>query len=166
MKKKDITANAPASLIEFVEKKYTEVDVDEERRKSRAIVVAQERQRREEENLQNGLKYARKIWRWVQNMQQSDLGKKMMRLSHVPTAYRLVYFWDGYETGTTNWISLAFSEDGLIRPLGTRMFTYTKFNSADELAKDIPTDILKEVCQAIDCGSVWQRIEKGFKQKG
>lgn len=165
MNKKEITANAPKSLLEYVNKKSAEIDADDKRREAAELLAAQERERREKENLQHGLELANKIWKWVQNIRRSDLGKKLIRLSHIPTAYHLIIFWDGYETSTTNWFSLAFSDEGLIRPLGTRMFTSTKFSSASELAKKIPTDVLHRACVAIDDGSVWQRIEKGFLKK-
>lgn len=167
MKKKDIFVGAPVSLFLLVNAKMTEVAAEDERREAVALLDAQAHQRREKYNLKHGLKYAQKIWRWVKDVRNSDFGKKMMWLSHIPTVYHLVVFWDGYANNKTdpynrNWFSLAFGEDGLIRPLYGRMFTFTKFSSANELSQKIPTDVLEKVCAAIDDGSVWKRIEKGF----
>lgn len=165
MKKKDVTANAPVSLVKYINQKHVGIVATEKKQKENEKLTEENRRRREEKNLREGLDCAKKIWHWVEEMRQSDLGKKMIRLSHVPTAYRLVVFWDGYEPGTTRWFSLAFYEDGLMRPHYGRMFGYTKFNSADELAKSFPPEILEKICVVIDDGSVWKRIEKGFKQK-
>lgn len=170
MKKKDMTDDAPNSLVEYVNKKWAELDAAEEKRKAATLLEAQYRHRREKENLLKGLILAREIWQWAKDIRRSDLGKKLMRLSHMPTEYHLVVFWDGYGNNITDphnrdWYSLAFAERGLIRPLYGRMFTSIKFNSANDLVKKIPIDVLEKVCIAIEDGSVWQRIEKGFLKK-
>jgi len=47
-------------------------------------------------NLKNGLVYARKIFRWTNAFRRSIDGQELMRVSHIPTAYSIIFLFDDH----------------------------------------------------------------------
>lgn len=115
------------------------------------------------ENLKTGLIYARKIFLWANAFRNSFVGQELMRVSHIPTAYHNIFFFDGH-VENTDWVGLGVNPKGLCLNYGGRYsslsqkFVYT----SKELAETVDTRILKEVCEWIDNGKVWECIERRF----
>jgi len=127
----------------------------------------QEREAKEKalraENLKNGLVYARKIFRWTNAFRNSIVGQELMRKSHIPTIYNNIFFFDGH-IENTNWVGLVVSPKGLCLNHGGRYSNLSQrfVTTSKELAESVDARILKEACEWLDNGKVWECIERHF----
>ena len=131
---------------------------------------AQQKQEREAEekalraeNLKNGLVYAQKIFLWTNAFRNSSVGQELMKKPHIPTAYNNIFFFDGH-IENTNWVGLIVNPKGLCLNHGGRYSNlFQRFvHTSKELAESVDTRILKEACEWLDNGKVWECIERRF----
>ena len=115
------------------------------------------------ENLKNGLAYARKIFLWINAFRNSSVGQELMKKSHIPTAYNNILFFDGH-IENISWVGLIVNPKGLCLNHGGRYGNlFQEFvRTSKELAECVDTRILKEACEWLDNGKVWECIERRF----
>lgn len=113
--------------------------------------------------LKTGLVYAKQVFDWAESFRDSDLGKELMRASHIPTAYENIFFFDGHVEGV-DWVGLVVSPKGFFLNRGGRYSTLTQqaIKSSSDLARSVDTKVLKMACEWIDNGKVWECIERRF----
>ena len=157
MAKKDSVLLIPEN-IEKLAKKFREKRIASEKLKAQQ---EQEREAKEKalraENLKNGLVYARKIFQWTNAFRNSFVGQELMKVSHIPTAYNNIFFFDGH-IENTNWVGLVVNPKGLCLNHGGRYGNLSQrfVNTSKELAELVDTRILKEACGWLDNGKVWE----------
>ena len=163
MARKNPVFFVPDNIVKLA-KDFETKRADEERLRAKQ---KQEREAREKrlrsERLKTGLKYAEKIYAWTKSFQYSVVGQELMRQSHIPTAYENIFFFDGHLDGLA-WVGFVIESKGLFLDSGGRWSHLGRknINSAIELAKSVDTRILKEVCEWIESGKVWECIERRF----
>lgn len=109
-----------------------------------------------------GASYAEKIFKWAKAFQESDIGKKLMRISHIPTAYKFVFFFTGKAEGK-EWTGIGVScQKGVLWTHGRKYELHHYEDTPEELTGSIDPDILKLACEWIDDGRVWKCIEERF----
>lgn len=181
MNKDKVIVNAPASLIELVNKKIKQIEDEMISQLSYAERKDLERIERGEtvpgfpldldilkkefqQDLKQRIPLARKIWRWADAMNHSDIVKLMIFVGHEPIGHKMIVFWSGSRPLLKNTIKLALSfRNGLILFYDDRIFDYTVFRSAKHLAENLGMDTLRDIWTAIDDDSVWKNIEQGFE---
>ena len=125
------------------------------------IVANVERKRIErkktEDRIKAGIKYARKIFKWVKKFERSDDGLKIIHTG-VKHRYREgIFFFDAKVPGF-DWRGLGVSEKGLwwtYNGCGARE-QYVK--TSKELASQVESEILKVACETLEDGRVWKCI--------
>lgn len=118
------------------------------------------RQSIERENIKNGLVYAKKIWAWAGIFRNTDIGRKLIKVSHTSAAYNWVCFFDGHIEGRP-WRGLGISvKKGVCWMRSGCGATPQALESPKDLARVIDTEILKLACEWIDNGKVWECIEE------
>jgi len=161
--KKDSVLLVPENINKLAKK------LRDERVASEKLRAQQEQERKSKEkalraeNLKNGLTYARKIFQWTNAFRNSPVGRELMKVSHVPTAYHNIFFFDGH-VENTNWVGLVVNPKGLCLNHGGRYSNLFQrlVNTSKELAESVDTRILKEACEWLDNGKVWECIERRF----
>lgn len=137
----------------------------EEERKARQKKSKEERERKrmQAKRLKSGLPYAEKIFVWAGLFRKSSIGRELMEVSHIPTAFSNIFFFNK-KVGELKWVGFVVSPRGLRLNSGGRYNTLTEkqVKSASHLAKSVDTRILQVVCEWIDSGKVWKCIERGF----
>lgn len=113
--------------------------------------------------VKEGLALAKKVFAWAESFRESEVGKELMRVSHVPTAYRNIFFFDGRVPGAER-VGLVVTHQGLFLDNGGRMSCLFRkeINSPRELAASVDARVLQEVCAWIEDGRVWDCIKRGF----
>ncbi len=117
------------------------------------------------ERLKKGLVYATKIMVWAQDFRSSTEGRRLMHISHMPTTYKGVYFFDGEIQGLPK-IRLGISSKGLFIDRGGRFSSQRNpvvCKSVCDLAQAVETIVLEVACDWIESGAVWVCIERGFQ---
>lgn len=133
----------------------------EEREFTDKIKAAKIKQEKiEKENIKSGIFYAKKIWSWARKFVRADIGRKLIKVSHTPTAYKWVCFFDGHIEGLS-WRGLGITDEGVCWMRSGCGATPQLFNSLRDLAK-MDTKILRLACEWIDNGKVWECIERRF----
>lgn len=163
MTKKDSVLLVPENINKLA-KNYRD-----ERVASEKLRAQQEEERKTKEkalraeNLKNGLVYARKIFLWTNAFRNSSVGQELMKKSHIPTAYNNIFFFDGH-VENTNWVGLVVNLKGLCLNHGGRYSNLFQrhVHTSKELAESVDTRILKEACEWLDNGKVWECIERRF----
>ena len=114
-------------------------------------------------NLKSGLNYAEKIFKWAEDFRKSEVGKKLIKISHIPIAYKQIFFFVDDVEGV-NAPEFVVDLKGLW--LDTRgMYSHFRrrhIKSPIGLAKEVSPKVLKAVCDSIDSGEVWECIKNGF----
>lgn len=163
MAKKDSVLFVPENINKLAKKLRDERVVSEKLRAQQE----QEREAKERawraECLKTGLVYARKIFLWTNAFRNSFVGQELMKKSHIPTAYNNIFFFDGH-VENTNWVGLVVNPKGLCLNHGGRYSAlFQRFvHTSKELAESVDTRILKEACEWLDNGKVWECIERRF----
>lgn len=163
MSKKDSVFLVPENINKLAKK------LRDERVTSEKLRAQQEQEREAKqkalraENLKNGLAYARKIFLWTNAFRNSSVGQELMKKSHIPTAYHNIFFFDGH-VENTNWVGLVVNPKGLCLNHGGRYSSlFQRFvHTSKELAESVDTRILKEACEWLENGKVWECIERRF----
>ena len=148
----------------------------DERVSSEKLIAQQKREREAKtkairaENLKNGLAYARKIFLWVNAFRNSSVCQELIKVSYIPNisnARSNVFFFDGH-IENVNWVGMVVKPEGLYLRDGGRLSNlFERFvRTPKELAKLVDTRILKEACEWIDNGKVWECIERRFDYLG
>ena len=162
MAKKDSVLLVPENINKLA-KKLRDERVASERLRAQQ---EQEREAKEKalraENLKNGLAYARKIFLWTNAFRNSSVGQELMKKSHIP-GYNSIFFFDGH-IENINWVGLVVNPKGLCLNHGGRNSNlFQRFvHTSKELAEYVDTRILKEACEWLDNGKVWECIERRF----
>lgn len=139
---------------EEIRKKNEKLQKRMEEESKKAAIVA--------ERIALGAPYAEKIFKWTKAFRESDIGKKLMEISHIPTAYKFVFFFTGKAEGK-EWTGIGVScQKGVLWGHERRYELHHYEDTPEELAGNIDPDILKLACEWIDDGRVWKRIEEGF----
>lgn len=163
MAKKDSVFSIPENINKLAKK------LRDERMASEKLRAQQEQERKAKEkalraeNLKTGLVYARKIFLWTNAFRNSIVGQELMRKSHIPTAYNNIFFFDGH-IDNTNWVGLVVNPKGLCLNHGGRYSNlFQRFvSTSKELAESVDTRILKEACEWLDNGKVWECVKRRF----
>jgi len=144
---------------EFLTKRVAKQTLERLQKRTEAIA----RKVIEEGRLESGLVYAQRIFNWAKAFRESDMGQELMETSHVPTAYKNIFFFDG-QIERTPWLGFGVSPKGLFLSRDNRFETLTRkyIESAEDLAKSVAAKVLKTVCEWIDNGLVWECIERRF----
>lgn len=161
MTKKDSVFFVPENIEKLAKK------LRDERIASKKLSTKQEQERRAKEKawhakcLKTGLVYARKIFLWTNAFRNSSVGQELMKVS--PTAYHDIVFFDGH-VENTNWVGLMVNPKGLCLNHGGRYRALSQrfVHTSKELAESVDTRILKEACEWLDNGKVWECIERRF----
>ncbi len=113
--------------------------------------------------VKEGLAFAKKVFAWAESFRESEVGQELMRVSHTPTAYSNIFFFDGRVEGA-EWVGLVVTPQGLFLDNGGRMSCLFRkaIDSPQELAASVDTRILKDACEWIDDGRVWRCIKRRF----
>ena len=111
--------------------------------------------------LKAGLKYATKVFLWAKALKESSPGQELMRKSHPPTAYSVIFFFDGHIIGV-RWVGLGISPAGLFLTRGGRFFSHHMISSPKNLAESVETVTLEMAAECIDSGEVWDCIKRRF----
>lgn len=144
--------------------KFRNNRLDDERvRKQKKIEREKQERQTRDKRLKDGLVYAKKIYRWAELFRTSAVGQELMKVSHIPTAYQNIFFFDGHIEGV-DWVGLVLSPKGLSLDSGGRWSTLTRkeIKSALDLAASVDTRILELACEWIDDGQVWECIKRHF----
>ena len=155
--------NFPENICSLADK-FRESRLEKEKKeKEEKLKREQERRRIQDERLKDGLSYAKKVFAWATAFRKSRVGKELMRVSHIPTAYSNIFFFDGRIEGT-NWVGFLVDPKGIQLNHGGRYSTLTQkaIKSPLHLAKSVDTKILVAACEWIDTGKVWECIERRF----
>lgn len=163
MSKKDSVLLIPENIKKLAKK------LKDERVASENLRAKQEQERMAKEKawraecLKTGLVYARKIFLWTNAFRNSSVGQELMKKSHIPTAYNNIFFFDGH-VENTNWVGLVVNPKGLCLNHGGRYSSLSQrfVHTSKELAESVDTRILKEACEWLDNGKVWECIERRF----
>lgn len=161
-KKKVLEINFPDDISkmaqEFRHKRLEKVIQEGFFRKIRREEAARLKTRRVKE----GLAFAKKVFAWAESFRESEVGQELMKVSHIPTAYSNIFFFDG-QIGI-RWVGLLVTPQGLFLDNGGRMSCLFRkeINSPKELAAFVDTRVLKEACAWIEDGRVWECIKRGF----
>jgi len=161
--KKDSVFFVPENIKQLAEK------FREERIASEKLEAQQKQEQKAKERairtkrLRTGLDYARKIFLWTNAFRNSFVGQELMKISHETRVYKNIFFFDGHIKGV-NWVGLIVNPKELLLSYGGRWSVLGResINSAKELAGSVDTKILKEACEWIDNGKVWECIERRF----
>lgn len=162
-KKKVSKINFPDDISKMAQRSKTlrleKVIQEEFSRKIRREKAARLKTKRVKE----GLAFAKKVFVWAESFRESEAGQELMRVSHIPTAYSNIFFFDGRIEGT-RWVGLLVTPQGLFLDNGGRMSCLFRkeINSSRELAASVDTRILKEACEWIEDGRVWDCIKRRF----
>jgi len=116
-----------------------------------------------EKRLKEGLKYAKQIFKWASSFRKSKVGRKLIVISHIPIAYKQIFFFDGHVEGA-DWIVFVVSREGLFLNTGGlySFFSQKEISSSSVLASSVDVKILKTTCDWINDGRVWECIERRF----
>ncbi len=156
--------NFPESIIKLADK-YRQQELEKQRVQKQKRQESERNEKRvRAERLKSGLEYAEKIFGWASSFIKSRVGKELMKRSHIPTLNNNVYFFDGFsEKGC----ALGVFPGGLIFDRGGRYSSLCQevMRSTEELAVAFDAEILKNVCEWIDNGKVWECIERHFNYR-
>ena len=110
-----------------------------------------------------GLVYAKKVFLWAETFQNSFVGQELMEMSHIPTAYKNIFFFDGHIEGV-DWVGLVVTPKGLYLDHGGRYSALSRktINTPIELAESVDARVLKMACEWFDNGWVWDCIKRRF----
>lgn len=114
--------------------------------------------------LKLGLGYAERIFGWAEAFRKHELGRELIKKSHLPTACHGVFFFDGHIEGVDSWVGMGVNQEGIFLDRGGKMSAAFRkiVKSASELAIAVDQKILREVCLWIDNGKAWDCIERRF----
>lgn len=163
MAKKDSVLSIPENINKLAKKLRDERVASEKLRAQQEQEQEAKEKALRAENLKTGLVYARKIFQWTNAFRASFVGQELMKVSHVPTAYKNIFFFDGH-VENTNWVGLVVNPKGLCLNHGGRYSSLSQrfVKTSKELAEYVDTRILKEACEWLDNGKVWECIERRF----
>lgn len=153
----------PDDITELADK-FRKNRLDEERvRKQKKLEREKQEKQTRDKRLKEGLEYAKKIYRWAELFRTSAVGQELMKVSHIPTAYRNIFFFDGRVEGV-DWVGLVVSPKGISLDSGGRWAALARkeMKSASDLAASADTRILELACEWIDNGKVWECIKRRF----
>lgn len=169
-KRKDSEINFPEDVLKMAQEFKTRRLEKEMIEHQREILRNQEAARLKTERFKEGLVFAEKVFAWAKSFRESEVGKELMRVSHIPTAYANIFFFDGQIEGI-KWVGLLVTPKGLFLSNGGRWSAafYKVIDSPEGLATSVDTRVLKEACAWIEDGRVWDCIKRRFaylKEKG
>ncbi|MBI2099331.1 hypothetical protein HYT45_02890 [Candidatus Uhrbacteria bacterium] len=160
---KDLEISFPEDILKMAQE-FKMRRLEKEIRKIREeFLRRQEAARLKTERVKTGLAFAKKVFAWAKSFRESEAGKELMRVSHIPTDYQNIFFFDGHVAGT-EWVELVVTPQGLFLDNDGKMSCLFRkeINSPRELAASLDTRILKESCEWIDDGRVWECIKRRF----
>lgn len=160
---KNDSLNFPADISNLADK-FREDRLEKKGVKEQKKVEREKREKQlREERLKDGLKYAKRIYQWAQLFRTSVVGQELMKVGHIPTAYKNIFFFDGHVEGV-GWVGLVVSPKGLLLDSGGRwaVLSRKEIKSASDLATSVDTRILELACEWIDNEKVWECIKRRF----
>lgn len=152
----------PEEIIRFARESHKRILDEKEQEEVKRRAREEENSRIRCERLKNGLRYAKKVFEWAEDFKKSRVGQELMEISHLPSATKNVFFFDGNIAGV-NWLGLAITPKGLLLVTGGRCRTEKHVESAPDLAASVDTKILQAACKWIKNGRVWECIKDRFR---
>lgn len=143
----------------FRKERLAKEKVDKRNRREKETAIKRIRTKR----LMMGSVYAKKIFDWARSFRKSGTGQELMRMSHLPTLEKNIFFFDGNVEGS-EWVGFVVSPEGLLLDPGGRWSILARkiIKSPSDLAYSVDTKILKTACEWIESGKVWECIERRF----
>ncbi len=164
MKKPDESQlNLPKDVQKLADK-FRKKRLDKARiEKEKKLKAKKDKKALDAKRLKEGLVYAKEVFEWAENFRKNKIGKEFLEVSHVPTAYCQVFFFNG-KVPDTEWMGLGISTKGMRLTHGGRWAAMTMIDvySAEDLAREVDTRILKEASEWIKNGKAWKCIIDGF----
>lgn len=152
----------PENIIELAERLFGERARKENERLEKRKGEKLREERIIAERMVLGMPYAEKVFKWAQAFRESEIGKKLMEISHIPIAYRFVLFFADRIEGK-EWTGLGVSlQRGVFWTHGRKYEFHHYIETSGELAGSVDADVLKLACECIDNGRVWKCIEERF----
>lgn len=155
--------NFPTDISNLADK-FCEDRLEKEKIKKQEKVEREKQEKQlREKRLKDGLKYSKKVYQWTKLFRKSVVGQELMKVSHIPTAYQNIFFFDGHIEGV-DWVGLVVSPKGISLDSGRRWSPLSRkeIKSALDLAASVDTRILELACEWIDNGKVWECIKRRF----
>lgn len=153
---KDIEELADKLAVDIANKKKAKEDKEAERKKA-AILAAKK-------NQEAGLPYAREIFQWAKQFENSEAGKKLLRIGNIYADNIGVCFFNGYVKGAMN-RRLGICKEGVwFHSFGCGA-TMRVMKSPEELALHIQTPTLMLACEWIKNGRAWECIKETLLQR-
>ena len=162
-KKKEMEISFPDDIRKMAQGSKTQRLEKEMREEFSRKIRREKAARLKTKRVKDGLAFAKKVFAWTESFRESEAGKELMRISHIPIAYQNIFFFDRRVEGD-EWVGLLVTPQGLFLDNGGRMSCLFRkdINSPHELAASVDTRILKEVCEWIKDGRVWECIKRRF----
>lgn len=111
-----------------------------------------------------GIQSAEEVFAWAAALAKTEEAKVFLRISHMPTAYGNILFFEDAAPGT-DWFGLGIEPRGLYVAYSGR-WEFDKpriiLRSPNELAFFVHPDALALAVQCVRSGEAWQTIEDGF----
>lgn len=149
------------NLVDKVRKKRNEAEAQRA-----ADLLEQDKKRKKElrRRIKNGLKYAEKIFEWVNKFSESKEGKKLIDAGSRYNHQQGIFIFTEKVLGRGS-RALGVSEEGLYWIAFGCGARENYMETPEELASQIDPEILKLACETLEDGRVWKCIEEQIERR-